>query len=497
MLKKYIISIFIGAVLFINCCSNIDTNQYLSSNSSVSNYSTPVNSSSIISSLSSSFSSHSSSSTSSSSSSIFQFTITANAGVNGSISPNGSVSVNQGSNQGFIITPNTGYQVSNVTIDGISMGVVTSYTFTNVQINHSINAIFKIIQYTITVSAGAGGSISPSGIVTVNYGTNQSFTITPNNGYQVSNVTVDGISLGTVTSYTFTNVQTNRSISATFIVGDYISANIGTLKPIPSGTFQRDSSASDISSVSAFYMSRYDITRAQYSNVIGSDPSQISCSTGTSDPVQEVNWYMALVFCNKLSMLEGLTPVYTISGSTDPTTWGAIPTSENDATWDAVTANWSANGYRLPTEMEYMWADMGATNDALSGDIVGGVNTGGYAKGYAGSTEAGGAQVNITSYAWLGNNANNTTHPVGILLPNELGLYDMSGNAWHWCWDWYAEYPSGLLTDYRGAASSVFRDSRGGCFAGITSTASVANRADTYPYYQDRGIGLRVVRSSF
>lgn len=306
------------------------------------------------------------------------------------------------------------------------MGVVTSYTFTNVQINHSINAIFKIIQYTITVSAGAGGSISPSGIVTVNYGTNQSFTITPNNGYQVSNVTVDGISLGTVTSYTFTNVQTNRSISATFIVGDYISANIGTLKPIPSGTFQRDSSASDISSVSAFYMSRYDITRAQYSNVIGSDPSQISCSTGTSDPVQEVNWYMALVFCNKLSMLEGLTPVYTISGSTDPTTWGAIPTSENDATWDAVTANWSANGYRLPTEMEYMWADMGATNDALSGDIVGGVNTGGYAKGYAGSTEAGGAQVNITSYAWLGNNANNTTHPVGILLPNELGLYDMS-----------------------------------------------------------------------
>ncbi len=144
------------------------------------------------------------------------FTITASAGANGSISPSGAVAVNPGASQSFTLTPSANYTVSAVTVDGASVGAVTSYTFTNVQANHTISATFKAITYPITASAGTNGAISPAGTVTVNQGANQSFTITPNSGYVVSAVTVDGASAGAVTTYTFTNVQAAHTISATF-----------------------------------------------------------------------------------------------------------------------------------------------------------------------------------------------------------------------------------------------------------------------------------------
>jgi glucose/arabinose dehydrogenase len=147
------------------------------------------------------------------------YTISASAGANGSISPSGSVSVTQGANQIFAITPNSGNVVADVTVDGTSVGAVTSYTFSNVQSNHTISATFAPVPtFTITASAGANGSISPSGAVTVNQGASQAFTIAPSAGYTVSSVTVDGTSVGAVTSYTFTNVQANHTISAAFVV---------------------------------------------------------------------------------------------------------------------------------------------------------------------------------------------------------------------------------------------------------------------------------------
>ena len=106
------------------------------------------------------------------------YTITASAGANGSISPSGSVTVNHGGSQTFTITANTGYHVADVLVDGVSVGAVTSYTFTNVTANHTIAASFALDTYTITASAGANGTISPSGSVTVNYGGSQTFTIT-------------------------------------------------------------------------------------------------------------------------------------------------------------------------------------------------------------------------------------------------------------------------------------------------------------------------------
>ncbi len=144
------------------------------------------------------------------------FTITASAGANGSISPSGSVVVNQGANQTFTITPNSGFKVASVTVDGANVGAVTSYTFSNVQANHTISAAFQNVTFTITASAGANGSISPSGNVVVNQGANQTFTITPSSGFTVASVTVDGTNVGAVTSYSFSNVQANHTISATF-----------------------------------------------------------------------------------------------------------------------------------------------------------------------------------------------------------------------------------------------------------------------------------------
>jgi hypothetical protein len=144
-----------------------------------------------------------------------QYTINASAGTGGSISPSGAVSVTQGNNQTFTISPNTGYTIGAVTVNGVSQGAISSYQFTNVQANHTITATF-LANYTINASAGAGGSISPSGAVPVIQGGSQSFTITPNTGYKISNVIVDGGSQGAISSYTFNNIQGNHYITAAF-----------------------------------------------------------------------------------------------------------------------------------------------------------------------------------------------------------------------------------------------------------------------------------------
>jgi len=148
------------------------------------------------------------------------YTITATAGTGGTITPSGEVKVEQGKNQTFTITPNSGYHIADVLVDAKSVGAVTTYTFTNVTSNHTIHANFAQDtpqpSYTITATAGTGGTITPSGEVKVEQGKNQTFTITPNSGYHIADVLVDAKSVGVVTTYTFTNVTSNHTIHASF-----------------------------------------------------------------------------------------------------------------------------------------------------------------------------------------------------------------------------------------------------------------------------------------
>jgi hypothetical protein len=144
------------------------------------------------------------------------YTITSSAGEGGTISPSGNVMVSETWSQKFTITPFQEYVISTVVVDGNSVGAVSSYTFTYITGNHTISATFSKIPYTIITSTGIGGSISPSGAVTVLSGSSQTFTITPSAEYEIANVFIDGIAIGAVTSHTFSNVTSNHSINVTF-----------------------------------------------------------------------------------------------------------------------------------------------------------------------------------------------------------------------------------------------------------------------------------------
>ncbi|MFO7882374.1 MAG: hypothetical protein R6U52_07545 [Kosmotogaceae bacterium] len=143
------------------------------------------------------------------------YTITAIAGEGGSISPSGEVQVQHGEDQTFTITPDEDYAIYNLIVDGTYVDVKPTYTFKNVTSNHTIEAQF-ISTYTIDASCSEGGTINPSGEITVFHGWGQSFSITPDEGYSVNDVLVDGVSVGPKVSYVFSNVTTDHTIYAYF-----------------------------------------------------------------------------------------------------------------------------------------------------------------------------------------------------------------------------------------------------------------------------------------
>ena len=147
------------------------------------------------------------------------YTITASAGTGGAIDPSGEVKVGDGENITFVITPNTNYRIKEVLIDGNSVGIVNSYTFNNVQANHTIEAFFTELsnnKYSIKSDCGEGGSIFPKGELVVNEGETKTFRITPDNGYIIDKVVVDGTNVGRLSTYTFKNINANHTIYAYF-----------------------------------------------------------------------------------------------------------------------------------------------------------------------------------------------------------------------------------------------------------------------------------------
>lgn len=162
------------------------------------------------------------------------YEITASAGSNGSISDAGASYVLYGDNKTYGITAAAGYHVADVLVDGVSVGAVSSFTFSNVVDHHTIAASFAAdvivpSSYTVTASSGANGSLSIDGATTVASGSNLTVVVTPATGYHVANVTVDGVSKGSVGAFSFTNVSADHTISATFAADVFaISATAGS-----------------------------------------------------------------------------------------------------------------------------------------------------------------------------------------------------------------------------------------------------------------------------
>jgi ABC-type transporter MlaC component len=144
------------------------------------------------------------------------FNIVATAGSNGLITPQGTVAITAGNSQTYSITANSCYQISDVLVDGVSVGAVSTYTFTDVTAPHSISATFSQLSYVITATAGTNGTVTPAGASNIGCGNAQTYTITPAAGFVIQSVTVDGVSAGTVSTYTFSNVTAPHSISASF-----------------------------------------------------------------------------------------------------------------------------------------------------------------------------------------------------------------------------------------------------------------------------------------
>jgi formylglycine-generating enzyme required for sulfatase activity len=247
--------------------------------------------------------------------------------------------------------------------------------------------------------------------------------------------------------------------------------------PVASGTF---TAGSTLVSISSFNIDMYEVTYEMWNdirtwgNANGYNlPAGQNGYTpvGSNNPVSNITWYDAVIWCNARSEKDGLTPVY----YTDSQQSAVYRSGQIDINGSAV--KWTANGYRLPTEAEWEYAGKG------------GKQSQGYK--FSGSST-------IDGVAWYDQNSASATHTVGQRAANELGIYDMSGNVWEWCWDWSSNaFPAGGTTDPKGpsAPSSISRLMRGGNYASSSGACWTNYRISNDPGYPDAGLGFRCVKN--
>ena len=266
-------------------------------------------------------------------------------------------------------------------------------------------------------------------------------------------------------------------VMVSFII-PFLTAQQNNMVRIEGGTFTMGSPANEPNrdsdeiqrqvTVSVFYMSRYEITQREYQEIMRENPSYFK---GDNLPVECVTWLKAVEYCNRRSHREGLTLAYRIDG--------------NNVTW-----NRDATGYRLPTEAEWEYACRAGTTTAYN---TGNNITTEQANFDGRREEEVVNEFGMVSRVQVGVFRQKTT-PVGSFAPNAWGLYDMHGNAWEWCWDWYRDYTTGAQTNPTGAVSDGGRVIRGGGWYDDAQNLRSAYRGINNPGYGDYAIGFRVVR---
>jgi len=283
--------------------------------------------------------------------------------------------------------------------------------------------------------------------------------------------------------------------------GDVTVPGVDEMVWVPGGSFELgrnlgtgggwDETPISTVTLTGFWMGKYQVTQEQYLDVMGTNPSYFTIANGRHPmtgeaamrrPVETVSWYDAIVFCNKLSIREGLAPAYEMESvdtpgqwTTDPERWGAVPTSWNyNPRWDDVKVVEGSAGYRLPTEAQWEYAAKGGNGSP--GSFT-----------YSGSNDA-------NAVAWYWENSGSMTHEVGKKAPNGLGIYDMSGNVWEWCWNWWENYTSAPKNNPVGASSGSYRVIRGGSWLNSVGLVRSALRYVNDPCDRGSVFGFRLLR---
>lgn len=249
-----------------------------------------------------------------------------------------------------------------------------------------------------------------------------------------------------------------------------------TMKPIAAvtGTVLGDKEQSNNQehtvNLSAYYIGETEVTQELWQAVMGNNPSNFSGSA--RNPVETINWYDSIVFCNELTQKVSGLGISECVYYRD-TSFSAIYTAADAVSSTVPHIKWDAKGFRLPTEAEWEYAAMG----------------GQYHK-YAGTDN----ETELTEYAWYKVNSDNKTHEVGTKKANKYGLYDMSGNVWEWCWDRYSSStPASGQTDPQGASTGPHRINRGGSWDFGAKQVARTWRDIDVPEYRSIELGLRLV----
>ena len=280
-----------------------------------------------------------------------------------------------------------------------------------------------------------------------------------------------------------TAVVAVASSSATTAPENFVLIKGGSFKHTQSNYYGKGVTVSD------FYIGKYEVTQKEWTEIMGSNPSKFQ---GDNLPVETVNWYDSVEYCNKRSAKEGLKPYYNIDkDNKDPNNKPNPQFGDLDDIKWTVTINADANGYRLPTEAEWEYA---ADGGQLSKSYA-----------YSGSNF-------VDEVAWYWRNAgdkdltgvwlwsalqqnHDQTKPVGGKEPNELGLYDMSGNVREWCWDWFRDQLPSNVTDPKGSPSGFGRVWRGGGWMGDAPFTETSFRGSLAANGTGSDQGFRVCRN--